>query len=345
MREGHVRLLPVLLAAMTVGAAIWFFRRPVSVSDEPLASAPAKSFLVAKVDVAALRTSPLGELVDQVLRGLIPLPREAQRDCDIGGKLDSLAIVVPEGEDRSDLGVAMKARLTPDEQVRCAKALEQIVRSTSGGSGTGAGKPEASGPFSVIPTGDARADTLMVAPNGLVLLAPRAWASTMASTAMGRSPGALQALPHGDVLRSLGARHLVISVALPRATRERIRREMERELKPEDRRAMEGVLGVETLAAGLDVGAETDLAADLRCETTTSCSAVHELLTRKRKTWSENPILRLLGLGRALDASTLTLSPEGRRLEVRVRMATEDLRSALERGLVAWRKREKNAPP
>jgi hypothetical protein len=110
---------------------------------------------------------------------------------------------------------------------------------------------------------------------------------------------------------------------------------MEAELEGTERGAMEGVLGVEAVGASIDVRAETEVVAELQCDSPGSCAAVNDLVARKQRDWAANPLIRILGLGQAADA--LSLSLNGSRLELRTRLATEDLRSALARAL-AWRK-------
>ena len=338
-------LVPFVLAALAIGGAIAWLHKPIKAADDPLAACPADAFLVAKVDMTQLRATPLGEIADQVLRNLVPLPsvRAEASPCDTS-KVDSLAIVVPEGDERSDIGLAMKLRMSTTELARCASSLSA---SSSSSSSRESSKQERQGAFTLFASGEPRADTLAASDNGLVLLGARAWALSMADAASGRAPGATKSPPHADVLRALGARTLLVSVALPKATRARIRKEMvgDRESSAADRTAMEGVLGVEAVGAAVDVlpkTAETELVAELRCDSVSSCAAVNDLVSRKKKAWTENPIVRLLGLGQAADA--LTISLQGSRLEIRTRLRTEDLRNALER-VLAWRKFTPNRSP
>lgn len=321
-------VVPVLLAAALVGGAIAWLHRPPKAAEDPLGACPADSFLVARVDVAALRATPLGDFVDQALHGLVPIPQEAEKACDAVAHLDSLAVVVPEGDERSDIGVALKLRLGKDELARCADVL---VKTNAEARGSTSAAPEREGAFSLFASGEPHADTLGAADNGLVVLADRAWATAMARAGSGRAPAAASSPPHDAILRALGKRALVVSIALPKSTRARIRREMETELGEGERKAMEGVLGVEAAGAALDVHADTELAFELRCDTTASCAAVNDLLARKRKQWSESPIVRLLGIGQAADA--LTLTHRGTKLSISTHLDTNALRSAIERAL------------
>lgn len=342
-------LVPFVLASLAIGGAIAWLHEPLKAAEDPLGACPADAFLVAKVDMAKLRATPLGEIADQVLRGLVPLSAARARadtaasagPCDTK-KVDTLALVVPEGEERSDIGLAMKLRASSADLARCAsslgdgKALDASAESSTQ-------KPERHGAFTLFASGEPRADTLAASDNGLVLLGARAWTLAMAEAASGRKPAATKSPPHADVLKALGSRALLVSVALPKATRARIRREMAGDRadaleSPADKNAMEGVLGVEAVGAAVDVDAktsETELIAELRCDTVSSCAAVNDLVTRKKKAWSENPVVRLLGVGPAADA--LTISLQGQRLELRTRLATDDLRGALER-ILAWRR-------
>lgn len=321
-------LVPIAVAAALVGGAIAWLHRPPRVADDPLAACPAGAFLVAKLDVVKLRASPLAPLAEQALSGLVP---EAARACDLASHLDAVVLTVPEGDERSDLGFALKLRMTPSELASCARAA----------AGEGA-TPERKGGFAFVPAKLGHADTLAAADNGLVLVGERTWVEAMAAAASGRAPSAVSAAPHDAALRALGGRALAVSVALPKATRARIRREMESELTESDRKPMEGVLGVEGAGAALDLRAEdADVAVVLRCATGDACGSVKALVEKKKQAWTASPIVRLLGLGAA--ASSLTVVQSGPRLEATAHLATSDLRSALETAL-AFRKPRKPSP-
>lgn len=321
-------LVPMLLAAAVVGGAIAWLHRPARATDDPLGACPANAFLVAKVDITALRATPVADLVEQALRGLVPLPHDPQGACDALGHLESLALVVPEGDERSDLGVALKLGLTKDQLARCA---EVVQRNAAERGVTPAPAPQRQGAFTSFATGEPRADTLAAAENGLVLLGSADWTANMAQAGSGRAPSAGTTPPHASMLQRLGAHAIVASIVLPKATRARIRREMEGELGDSERAAMQGVLGVEAVGAALDLRAETSLAFELRCDTAASCGAVNDLLTRKRKQWSASPIVRLLGIGPAADA--LTIKHESARLSIATHLDTTAVRDALERAL------------
>lgn len=269
-----------------------------------------------------------------IMRAAVPFPKAAlSSECNVdpATRVQNLALVVPEADNRNELGLALQLRLEASELERCARAI---------GAASGGTKPRTEGAFTVFATGDLRADTLAVAENGLAILAPNAWALSMTEAANGRAPSAERAPPHGDLLAAVkkgdgGApRTVIASVALPRATRERLRRELESELPSDsvERKSMEGVLGVEAAAAALDVATDTDLRIELRCESTASCDAVRALVERKRKSWLDNPVLRLLGVAPALES--LTFSSSSGRLSAHARLSTIALQSAIEKALL-----------
>jgi hypothetical protein len=335
-------LVPIVLAAIAVGGAIVWLRRPQVVTDEPLAACPARAFLVARADVAALRGTALGDSVEPLLRALVPFPRTVADACGFEPvtRVESLALVVPEREDQSDIGIALKLRTTADELSHCAQGL-----------GNSAPKPaEMRGAFTLFATGDGRADALAAAPNGLTILAPRAWATAMVDTANGGSPSATAAPPHAELLRAAARadghpRSVVVSIALPTATRVRLRQELEREGDAgtkETADTMAGVLGVEAVAAAIDVSEKTELALELRCETERACNSVKELLERKQRAWSENTIVQILGLGRAAAGMSIALTP--RRIALKTSIDTPELRGALER-ILSWRRASRAPKP
>lgn len=322
---------PVIAALVLVGGAIFLMHRPKAAPDDPLQACPAQSFLVAKVDAAALRATPLGTMGTSLLAGLLPLSPAVRSGCELDNKVDTIALTVPEGEDRSDLGVALKLRMTSEELGRCRTVVMNEGAERDGSNAATSGR----GAFTFFGTGDARANTLAAAENGLALLGDREWVASMADAASGTTKSAVSAPPHSEILRGLGARSIVVSVALPKATRARIRQEMESEVSSGSNGAMAGVLGVEAIGLALDIRDQTELTADLFCDSSSSCAAVNELIERKRATWSQNPILRLLGVGSAVDALGIKLA--GRKLEVSTRLPTSDLASAITQAL-AFRK-------
>lgn len=323
-------LVPIALAAALVGGAIVWLHRPPRVSDDPLAACPAGAFLAAKIDVAKIRATPLAPLAEQALAGLVP---EAARACDLPGRLESAAIVVPEGDERSDLGFALKLRMTPDELAKCARAA------------AGDGVPtETRGGFAFVAAKLGHADTLAAAENGLVLVGERAWVEAMAAAASGRAPSVVSSPPHDATLRGLGARTVSVSISLPKATRARIRREMETEIATGGRRPMEGVLGVEAAGAGVDVraDADTDATVVLRCDTKDACTSVKSLVESKKAGWSSSVAVRFLGLAAA--AESIAVTQTGTRVVATARLPTSDLKSALERALAFRRSRSEPEP-
>ncbi len=127
-----------------VGATLAFFLFGGLESDgrarEPLEAVPRDSFLVATVNVAELRQSPLYEVVfgkeslgagDRGGRSTAVLDARALgmgKLADACGfdplaRVERLAISVPEEGDNGELGVAARVNVTRDELARCAESL------------------------------------------------------------------------------------------------------------------------------------------------------------------------------------------------------------------------------
>lgn len=332
---------PITLATVLVLGLIVLMRRsPTPMGDDPLLACPSSSFLIARVDLAALRKSALGEAVDPLLRALLPVPK-AMEGCALEPAwVQSLALAVPSGDDRTDLGLALRVVASRNELERCQAALTRHASTAKD-----AGSERYHG-FELMNVGDARADTLGAAPNGLVLLAPRPWARTMAEAVSAPQLSAATAGPH-HVPRALTGGPpptLFVSVVLSAATRERVRAELAREeggrapeaggRKAEARdegRTMASVLAVGSASLSLVVAEETDAELRLFCDTANACADVGRLWDKKRGVWSQSPVVKLLGLGPLVDG--LTATEAGQTLLIRARIPTLSLKSAVERAL------------
>lgn len=315
---------------------------------EPLDAVPRGAFLVATVDAAELRRSPVSEAL---------LGRETHRALGLGSlaeacgfdplaRVQRLAIAVPEDDSEpGEFGLAARVEVSRDELRRCT---EEIAHRR----GTSAEIREV-GRFFVVETAARGArPRLAYGAGGLLVVGKGAWFDAMLAAAQRAGPGLDASSAHAALRRSLSSREgwrsptALVTAVLPRSLRDRIRAEMGAELGGDRSSAtMAGVLGVG--AVGLAVrtagpGGRVEARAELICDAPAECQEVEKLVLRKRLEWSKDLSLRLVGLGALADA--LEVTREGDRVHATASVGAEALAATIDR-LVRLRARRQEAPP
>lgn len=342
------------VAAALAGAAAFGADRLFGpVDGDPLAAVPRDSFLVATLNLTELRQSPLydvlmgkrGEAVlDPRALGLQKLADAC--GFDPLGRVDRLAVAVPEEGDRGELGVAAKVTVTRDELERCTTAL----------AGQHGGKTETKrvGSFGVVEDPDGAARPRLAYGHGEMLVAGRgAWFDAMLATADGKQPGVRDAAAHASLRTSLTGREgwhmptVLVTALLPRSLRDRIKNEMGAEVGAKDasQAIMGGVLGVSSAGIALKTGASggnTDAAVELVCDAEDACGAVEKLIQKKTFDWSKELTLRMVGFGPLLDS--IEVKREGTRVRVTASAASDSLASTLDRVIRARSSSPARAP-
>jgi hypothetical protein len=327
-------------------------------TGEPLDAVPQDSFLVATVNLAELRRSPLYEVLfgkDSPARA--PQARDGSllsaRTLGIGkladacgfdplGRVEQLAVGVPEEGDKGEFGVAARVTVTRDELSTCSENL----------AGQRGGKVERKevGSFAVIEDSAAAQEAarprLAYGHGGILVVGRGAWFDAMLAAADGKKPGAREAPGHAAIRSSLTSRDgwrsptVLVSALLPKSLRDRLKNEMGAELpsegKPEDttHAVMAGVLGVSSVGLALRAGASgqsIDATIELSCDTDDACGSVEKLILKKRLEWSKELMLRMVGLGPLLDS--IEVKREGPKIRVTAGAAASALATTLERVL------------
>ncbi len=273
-----------------------------------LGAVPADSFLVVTLNVPALRASPLADALTPMLGALDA--GESKKACgfDPIDRVRTVAIALPE-ESTGDFGVVLRGTIEQEELVLCAK------KTIAARGGSPAVSPDPAHPdFVHVKDGSTfaslTAPELAFGKDGLVLLGRGAWLEKMLAAASGASPSVLSGGAHMALRRALGGsdggasdpRGALVTVVLPHALRDKLQGEMAEDGGLSG--SMRGVFGV--AAAGLaltagDAGGQTEIAAQLRCDTAEACDEVDALLTKKRAAWSKEMAVRFLGLGPLVD--------------------------------------------
>jgi hypothetical protein len=323
--------LGLLLLTASVALAVWFVRRSQPKPPSALDAVPASSFLVLDVDVDLLRKSPLGAPLLEGPGSSLLGGKAVATTCgfDPIERMREVAVAVPLEDDTGEFGIVVRADVTKEVLVDCARKIQK-ARGAAGGVSF-----RQSGSFTwVEPEGDLakRYPTLAYHEGGPYLVARGPWLGTMVDTAAGKLPSARHESRHLALRRELGqtsdeksAFLFHATVVLPKEMRERLKREMGAELAAEggdaDSQAlMAGALDVEGAAFGISAdeapGGEIRALLELDCEDEPACSAVARIIDNKRHDGSKNPSVRLLGAAALLDG--LMVEGRGKRLRVSV---------------------------
>jgi hypothetical protein len=331
-------------------------------SKEPFDAVPSDAFLVATVDLAELRRSPIYEVLlggkESRKPGVLD-PRELGmgRLADACGfdplsRVEKLAVAIPEEGDKGELGVAARGNVTTDELSRCTGALADKR----------GGKVESKeiGSFVVVEdaSSDAPARPKLAFGNGLLVAGRGTWFDAMLATADGKKKGARDAPAHAAMRTSLTSRagwatpSVVVTALLPRSLRDRLKNEMSGEAKDQGANVMAGVLGVSAIGVALRAGGggqSTDAAIELVCDTDDGCASVEKLILKKRLEWSKELMLRMVGFGPLLDS--IDVKREPLRIRVTAGAPADALATTLDRVLRLRggggdrHPNEKSAPP
>ena len=320
----------------------------------PLTAVPKGSFLVARVDVPALRASPLfsallgGPDASQQL-GL----EELARGCgfDPLSRVKELVVALPEGESRGTFGVAAQVTVSESELGTCA----QRIAEARGGKTA----PKTLGSFHVLEAQKGSHPGLAFREGGLLLVAEGAWLASMIEAA----DGPAQAAPGGELHAQLAGAitsaprlespALLVTAVLPRALRERLRGELDQEIaqaaggdaRDTPQAIMTAVLSVAGAGLGVALGGDGQVTAraELSCEDAASVGVLSRLLERKRFALSKELWVRFIGLGAAVDS--VTIEPRETTLAVGLRASADDLGRGVARLLEVGQKRLKAAAP
>jgi len=322
---------------VAVIAAAFALGRPRSAASL-LDSVPHDAWLVATIDVAALRASPLAK---PFLGGgdKTPIPGlgslEAQCGFDPVARLREVVVTSPENGERGDFGVAFSGDFSKDELSRCAQS---VMRARGGSPAT-----STRGRFTLVEdTADAMHARLAYREGGPFLVGRGAWLDAMID-ATERRAQPLRA-EHAELRAALGGSGksgappaIVATALLPASVRDKLKAELGPEVGGDGDRAYAGVLAVSAAGLAISLGGQatnggtstTEITAELRCETASACDEVKKLIERKRLAFSRDLTVRLIGLGPLLDS--FALDARGAALTATARASSDELARGLQR--------------
>jgi hypothetical protein len=344
--------LVALVVALGAVGAVLLARSRHPTPAGALAAVPRDAWLVAVVDVASLRASPIAKAAfgtgsSTLVPGVGPMAELC--GFDPVARLREVVVASPEGGERGDFGVAFTGEFSKDELAACA---EKVIRSRLGQPST-----TTRGSFTLIEgtaesaaSGGAQLARVAYREGGPFLVGRGAWLDAMIDATDGkieRERSEHAALREALSKAGPSPRTVLVTAVLPKGLRERLKSEFAGEVVsagPAAKKAYAGVLAVEE--AGLSMGtggpaSSTDIAAELRCESQSDCEALRDFLQEKRSALSRDLGVRLIGLGPLIDSFTVDV--RGPSLSAAAHASTGDLAHAVERamGLLSAR----HAPP
>jgi hypothetical protein len=310
-RRGAVLLA---LALVALGVFVALARRqeeaPPSGPVPLSASIPRGAVLVVEVDLAALRSHPLGAEILGQGREIAGLGKVTEV-CPVDplSQIDRIALAVPELEGVG-FGLFAQGRFQAETLLACAS---EIVR-RRGGSPT---EPVGS-PYRVMRDASLEGVTaeLAVRDGALILAEPPYLAQALAS-------------PGGDAshaeLRTLVPPGLVVATAVLSAEQ---RRALLDELRAQGETSSP-LASLRDAAVSLRLGQKLEAEAVVRCSEADACRLVAEQLARRRDDLAKQPTYRVLGLSELL--ARVAIRAEGERVLVSAAADVAELSGVLDR--------------
>jgi hypothetical protein len=311
-------------------------------APSPLDAIPRDAFLVVTVDVASLRSSAFASLLGGgALAHRLPGVDSVATACgfDPMTRVKQLAFALPEASEHGDFGVVAIGDFKRKELETCAV---KTIESRGGQARVGS-----HGSFTTIEEDNAQAldsPRLAYSDNGVFLVGRGAWLTAMIDTVEGRDASIRSSAAHESLRSALETgdpmhpRSAVMTAILPGVVRAKLRTEIGLEVvTPTDMTTtstMNGVLSVAVAGIALSAGppgGQTEIVADLRCDTPDGCAAVARILETKRKALGQDFRLRLLGLGPVLES--MTVQVDGSRVKAVLRIPSDDAVRLLDRVL------------
>src|ERR1700722_16484258 len=282
-RRQYFLFFLLVVSVIAAGFALGRRRPGPSLLD----SVPRDAWLVATVDVAAIRASPLakpflaaGGGTQLGALGYLTSP------CgfDPGQRLREVVITSPENGERGDFGVAFNGEFTKDELAHCA---DTVIRGRGGSP-----VPSTRGGYILLEdTSDPQHARVAYREGGPYLVGRGTWVAAMIDAIERKGEGIRS--EHTDLRAALLAKEgaapaVMVTALLPASVRDKLKAELASELGGEGDRGYAGVLAVSAAGAAIgftgqggDAGASTtSLSAEMHCDTPAACDEVKKLIER-----------------------------------------------------------------
>lgn len=305
-----------VLAALTIGALIFFARSEPARPKEPLLSAiPADALFVMNADLARLRSSPL----------FAPLLKENRSLPEVGNlrdlcgfdpmtRLDEIALVLPPGDDEG-LGIVATGAIEKGEFIQCASRLIEKRG--------GEAKVERVAGFALVH--DAKgmmSDQIALQEGGPVWLGERGFIDYALGERQGASSSILDTA-HASLRQELGDGLIRATMVVSDELRNKARAE---------RGALDlPALEIESIGAVVSTGRALELRGIARCQTIAACASLADSLRENLEAQKGTSASAFLGL-----LNHLRIEARGKRLVMSFELSEEDASRTLSR-FITWR--------
>jgi hypothetical protein len=354
----RARNLMFLALLVVIGGVGLYFGtpKPRPAADNLLSAVPRNAWLIATLDLDALRASPFGAALGIGADAGPGTPTASGTAGDVLGvsKLQQLCgfdplarvhravIAAPEGGDKGEFGIAATGEIAKADFVACA----QSAIKGRGGSAMVATRGDFTLVEDVASPGGAR---VAVREGGPVIVGRGTWLEAMMDAVEGKAPRASDDPSHGQIRAVLEGKlkspAIVVTALLPASLREKLKHEMTTTPDGGTNVEMVGVLDVDTAGVAVTPGTSAqDAQADmeLHCATADGCVAVKRLLEQQRLALSQSFAVRALALGPLVDS--LVIEGSGTSLSARAHAPADALVAALRRA-IEWRNLRAPQPP
>lgn len=316
----------VFAAGLAVVAAAVIFvvqrRDPARLPATTLDAIPEGALLVATAELEPLRRSGiaaplLGE--GREIPGLGKVRDVCGFDPMTG--LTELAVAVPASGNDGAFGLVASGLIDRDALIACAS---KVIEARGGRSVV-----NTIGAFRTVrdASGSGSGAEIAVREGGPVLLGAGNYLRAMIDAADGHIPSARSDAAHTRLATDIGRGALRVTVVFS----EEQRRLLAEELSRSDAKSSPAA-SVVGLGLAVSLGERVDLHGVVACDKPAACGELAKIFDARRAAQSEDMIVRLLGLGAALDR--MKIVAEGERIHGRVDMATDEVTGLVERLLV-----------
>lgn len=332
--HGSLIALGALSAAVAAFAAYQYATAPSPLTSSALDAVPEATFLVAEVDVDALRASPAIRNLAEGRGGDVVGVARLRAACgfDPLERTHTLVVAIPEADLPGEIGIAARVDVARADLTRCTEAL-----SLDGG---GKRTARREGDFAILDGERERDPSYAYHPSGLLLVAGRQWLTEMMASAGGAKPRVASHEGHVRLREALVGKGapkpaLVMTAVLPEGVRQKMRNDLGHEASDSEQQAqMRAVLGVTGAGLALTLaapGSDAAVRVELTCDEESSCERVESMIQKQRLELSQDVRVRMLGLGALVDA--VEVSGHGKSLTVTSRVAMDAIGAAIGRAL------------
>lgn len=316
-------LFLLLFAVVTaVGLSLlWRGRRRADTRQRALDAVPNGALLVASVDLAELRASPLGARFLREGREIPGLGR-VKDVCgfDPMETLREVALGIPAAGDAGEFGIVGVGNVDDEALLAC---IGKVIEARGGRSVV-----TQVGSFRTIRDADLATPggEIAVRRGGPVLLGGGAYLRAMIDTADGRWPTVRASAAHGQLSHAVGDGSGTVTVVLSPEQREALAAEL-----TAAGTAASPAASVIAAALGVRLGPVVSLHGVVACDRRDSCAELAVALRAARDERAADPATRLVGVGAVL--GRVQIEPEGELLHLRVDLPADEAATLVDRVL------------